>query len=30
VLLAKSYRKLADRYEVSNPMLLRYDLPSKR
>jgi hypothetical protein len=26
VLLAKSYRKLPDRYEVSGPMLLRYDL----
>jgi hypothetical protein len=26
VLLTKSYRKLADRYEVSGPTLLRYDL----
>jgi DNA-binding beta-propeller fold protein YncE len=30
VLLAKRYRKLRDRYEVSGPMLLRYDLREHR
>jgi hypothetical protein len=28
IILAKSYRKRPDRYEVSGPMLLRYDLQS--